>query len=316
MKIQNLEEKNDIVDISVIIPCFNEGVTIIDFLDLLVLEISSINKNFEIIVVDDASTDETLNLLEEYKTKIESDIFKITILSLKYNLGHQGAIYQGLLYAEKTSADRFIIMDGDGEDDPSAIEQLLSLQTFDIVHVFRGKRNESFKFKFFYYLYRFVFKSITNKEMNFGNYCLINRKILVCITDNSYIHFAAYLSKINATSTGITFDRNKRLNGESKMNFNSLMFHGLKSFIEYGDLLLLIFLKLFLLLGGLLIFSIVFIVYLKIFTNKAIMGWASTLSIGLFNAALISMGFFVLGILLINISNNQSGIRKEIFQVK
>lgn len=252
--------------ILIIAPCYNENKVILKFLEELCGFLSKIDKHFVVVIVDDASTDNTLSLLNGYSPTVKN--VQLKVLKLKYNLGHQGAIYQGLLYARSTKAEKIIIMDSDGEDDPSVIPELVRLTAFDIVNVVRGKRKEKLSFVIFYNIYKLLFYSITNKRMNFGNYCMINRKILEATVDTSFIHFAAHLSKQKAKTTQILSDRRKRIDGKSKMNLNSLVHHAFKSFVEYAEDLLMVFLKLFLLIGFGFFMLILFVIYKKLLQMK------------------------------------------------
>jgi polyisoprenyl-phosphate glycosyltransferase len=299
----------------IVTPCYNENIAVIKFLTELDKILSEVDSSFTVIVVDDASIDNTLQLLKKFSFNSANIDFKV--ISLRYNLGHQGAIYQGLLYARSLDASNVIVMDSDGEDDPNAILQLIKLQdsNIDIVHVVRAKRKERLLFRAFYKFYKIIFRFITKKTMNFGNYCMINQKIIETTTETSFIHFAGYLSKQKAKSSKIVYNRRSRLDGKSKMNLDSLVHHAFKSFIEYAEDLLMLFLKLFILLAAAIIILIGYILYEKIFTNNAILGWASTLSATLFNTAIISLGFFVLGILLLNMmSKNDIKFREKIYK--
>lgn len=286
--------------ISIIAPCYNEEENIFSFINEIENILPTKNFIFEIIIVDDGSLDNSIDKLTLYK--INKSNIELTILPLLYNVGHQEAIFQGLLYASTTDSSNFIVLDSDGEDDPQAILNLLALTENDIVFVTRGKRKENFRFRIMYFLYRIIFKFITGKKMNFGNFSMINRKIITEIIENSFIHYAAFLSKCKCKSTEICVDRRFRLGGMSKMNTSNLVLHGIKSLIEFSEELLLVFLKTTMFLICLLILSLFYVLYLKIFTKFAIVGWASNLSIGLFNAGLISFGFFIIGIMLLNLN--------------
>ena len=290
--------------IAIITPCYNEGFTVIRFLEQLETTLALVPYHFTVVVVNDFSTDDTLDHLTQFN--FEADNLTLSIITLKFNVGHQGAIYQGLLYGQSLDAQKFIVMDSDGEDDPVAIPDILAKLQADIVHVVRGKRNESLYFRVFYRFYKVLFRLITRKHMNFGNYCMIDRKILNVVVHTSFIHFAAYLSKIVANHAYITYDRQKRIGGRSKMNVNSLVGHAFKSLTEYAENLLLLFLKLFIVIAVIFTALIGYIIYQKLFTDKAILGWASTMSVGLFSTALIAIGFYVIGILLLNISYGQN----------
>ncbi len=299
-------------EVVIIAPCFNEEDLVLSFLDLLEQELHDVGRIFRIIMVDDGSTDDTVKLLKNYTFK--SPFLHLDPIVLMFNLGHQGAIYQGLLYAEKIKANTVIIMDSDGEDDPKAIPLLLQKSDADVVHVVRGKRSEKLSFRIAYSVYKQLFKVITGKRMNFGNYCLLNRRVLTAITQTSFVHFAAHLSKKKGKHEFVIFNRRKRLKGESKMSTTRLIHHAFKSFAEYAEELLMMFLKAFVALGVALVFLIFYVLYKKFFTDSAILGWTSTVSIGLFNGALISIGFFIIGILLLNIAYQKSGKQKAIYR--
>lgn len=290
--------------IAIVTPCFNENDTIITVLRQIEATLADLPHQFTVVVVNDASTDNTLALLQEFV--FAADNFSLDIITLRFNLGHQRAIYQGLTYARTLEAERFIVMDADGEDDPRAIINLLAYREADVVHVVRGQRNESVLFRLAYYFYKILFKVITGKHMNFGNYCMINRPVLDNVVHFSFIHFAAYLSKIKVKHAYIVHARQNRLGGSSKMNVGSLVFHAFKSLTEYAESLLMLFLKLFILLAGCFTLLIFYILYQKLFTDQAILGWASTMSVGLFNTALIAIGFYVIGIILLNITQHRN----------
>lgn len=290
--------------VTIITPCYNENVTVIKFLQLLEATLSALEDRFMVVVVNDCSTDNTLELLRQFHFSCSN--VQLKILNLKFNVGHQGAIYQGLLFARHLDAEHFIVMDSDGEDAPTAIPQLLQYKEYDIVNVVRGKRQEGMVFRISYFFYKALFRLVTKKQMNFGNFCLISRRILESAVFNTFSHFAAFLSKQKGSRKEIVVEREKRLDGKSKMNFQGLLYHAFRSFIEYGEDLLMIFLKCFVIIMILFIAAISNVIYQKFFANTAILGWTSVVAIGLLNMAIISIGFFVLGILLLNLSNQKN----------
>lgn len=301
--------------IAIVAPCFNEGYTIISFLKELEQSIKGLEETFQVIVVDDCSQDNTLALLIQFN--FTACNISYHLLGLKFNLGHQGAIYQGLLYAStQVDVSHAIVMDSDGEDDPAAIPSLLQHKAFDIVEVKRGKRSEGLKFRTFYFFYKLLFRTITGTVLDFGNYCLVSRNILERIQYTSFIHFPAFLLKQKARKSQIIWDRTKRLDGKSKMSFTMLFFHALRSLIEFAEDLLMLFMKIFFVITILLLIVVGNILYQKFIAGTAILGWFSTLAIGLVNLAVMCIGFFILGVLLLNLIHQQNRRSyKEIFTI-
>lgn len=101
--------------ISVVIPCYNEENTIITVLNNVYKSLESFSNNFEVIVVDDCSTDNTLNKIEEFKKKL-------IIIKHDQNLGKGSALQSGF---EKVSGELVIVQDADLEYNPNEYSKIL-----------------------------------------------------------------------------------------------------------------------------------------------------------------------------------------------
>ena len=97
--------------IATVAPCFNEQATIITFLKRLEKVLMGPDEKFHVIIVDDYSQDDSFQLLNTFR--FNSDNISFDILQIKFNVGQQGVIYQGLMYAAALSADYTIVMDYD-----------------------------------------------------------------------------------------------------------------------------------------------------------------------------------------------------------
>ncbi|MGZ5190696.1 MAG: glycosyltransferase [Flavisolibacter sp.] len=290
--------------ICILAPCFNEEATIISFLHQLEEVLSKAAEEFRVVIVDDCSQDNTLKLLSEFSFK--SGNIRFYLLHLKFNVGHQGAIYQGMLYVGGLKPDHVIIMDSDGEDDPKAIPLLLQNKNYEIVEVKRGKRSESLLFRIAYVFYKMIFQFITGKTIDYGNYCLVSSKIIDRVKYTSFVHFPAYLLKQKALRTSIVYNRGKRIDGKSKMGYKGLLLHAFKSMIEFGEDLLLLFFRMFIIISIIFFIVLINILYQKFVSHTAISGWFSTLSISLVILGMLCMGFFIIGILLLNLMHQQN----------
>lgn len=296
---------------ALIAPCFNEGTVAVRFVQELETVLASTSKLWSVIIVDDASTDGTLEHLQRMGPA-PSNVFR-QIITLAYNMGHQEAIYQGLLLGSTTPATRFVVMDADGEDDPHAISELTEISDASIVFVARGKRSESLMFRLGYMGYRSLFRLTTGRTISFGNYSMIDRRVLGAVLGRSFVHYAAFLSRQRVPSRLITYDRRKRIDGRSKMSFKSLTMHAFRSMIEYSEEVLILFLKAFICLAFFFLLSILAIVAIKLFTSQAIPGWASTLSLSLFNSMLVCLGFFATGLLLANTAQRRESVGRHLY---
>ena len=301
--------------LAIITPCYNEGPSIQAFLTLLEQALTSITSPCTVVVVDDGSSDDSLKKLKEFS--FQASQLTLKVLKLPFNMGHQAAIQQGMLYAKKLPVDCFIVMDCDGEDDPEMIPEMLKTASSDIVHITRAKRSTGLPFQLSYWIYRLIFWLVTKRRMNFGHYCMLNRRMLESLLHRSFIHFPAALLKLDAQRIFLKADRPPRLSGKSKMGYAGLVTHAFRSLVEFADELLKLFLRLFILIMLFFFAYIGYILYHKLVSGQAVLGWASTLSIGLLNMALISLGFFVMGLLLLNMQAKrgqslQNGLYEEV----
>lgn len=269
------------------------------------------NLAVEIIIVDDGSSltfDES-----DFDFPKPENIAKICVLELKRNVGHQRAIALGLAFvaAERTDYQAALVMDGDGEDKPEDVFKLIEecrRENFSkLIFAKRSKRSEGVVFRFFYRLYVNVFKIFTGQNISVGNFSIIPRTILrrLVVVSEIWNHYAVAALKARVPFKVIDTERGSRLHGSSKMNFVSLVTHGLSAVSVYGDtvgvrLLLGTCVLIFLSLVGVLIVAGV-----RIFTDLAIPGWATyviaLLLVFLMQAVTLSL-FFIF--LILNNRNN------------
>ena len=121
--------------LSVVIPIFNEAEVIAELARRLHEVLESIGHDFEVIFVDDGSTDSSPDLLRELHEKDP----RWKVLKLSRNFGHQIAITAGL---DAASGAAVVIMDGDLQDPPEVIPNLVGKwkEGFDVVHAVRKTR--------------------------------------------------------------------------------------------------------------------------------------------------------------------------------
>lgn len=225
---------------------------------------------FSFLVVNDGTPDLKL-----------ATTWPLTLVHLHRNLGHQKALAIGLAYAHHhLSFDQVIVMDADGEDRPEDVHRLLAAAEEEngIVVARRTSRREPAPFPLFYRIYKSVFYLLTGKRISFGNFMLLPRKNVDALVHYSEIwsHLAGAVLKSGTRLTPVDAPRGQRYAGTSRMNFTSLLIHGLGAigvFIEVIASRLLLF---SFALISLSVAAILVILAIKLFTDKAIPGWATT----------------------------------------
>ncbi len=265
---------------------------------------SSGNYKFTIIVVNDGST---IDAEDEVKKVFEN----VKILGLKVNVGHQRAIAVGIqyVYNEVKDADTVIVLDSDGEDRPQDIPALIekSRDTGRIVFAKRKKRQESVVFKTGYFIYKHLFRLLTGQSISFGNYSAIPVSKLkkVANLNNIWNHYSGAIIHSRLPYDTVLLDRGKRYSGTSKMNFTSLVLHGLSSIAVYFDHLSVRILKFSLYGIGVCFLGISYILYQKLFTDNAVPGWASSLILIIMGIAL-QLFMVTLIVLLLQLSSRKN----------
>lgn len=259
---------------------------------------------FAIIAVNDGSTEPNISKTTEIKT---------TTLNLKVNIGHQRAIAVGLqyIYNELGQKDFIVVMDSDGEDSPediiTLIEKAQKEDNKKIIFAQRQKRQESFLFKTGYIIYKKLFHFLTGQKINFGNFSVIPNALLskVVHQNNIWNHFSGGIIQSKISFDKVLLDRGKRYHGVSKMSFYNLTLHGLSSISVYFDFLSLRILK-FTLYGILICaFLIFYILYQKLFTDNAIPGWASSLTL-ILSGIMLQLFTVTLIVLLLQLSSRKN----------
>ncbi len=262
----------------ILIPQFNDW----EALHLLIAQINRVVSpdtlsSASLLIVDDCSSVEQTVPFPAFGGQ------EIKVLRLYRNLGHQRAIAVGLSYiSEETDCDKVVVMDADGEDAPADINILLEKSKQApgrLIFAHRTKRSEGLLFRVFYFVYKIIFKLFTGKVINFGNFSVLPKEKVRNLVRVSEIwnNYPGGVIKSRLPYEGVPLERAKRLAGESKMNFFSLVLHGLSTISVLIDIAAVRILVASIVMSVGVGIVILFILFLKIAGN-ATPGWASTLS--------------------------------------
>ncbi len=261
---------------SLVIPIYNEEKLIDELLDRTVQSIESFTDDYEVILVDDGSTDKSLQIIHARREKNN----RIKLLSLSRNFGHQAAFTAGLEYAK---GDIVAMMDGDLQDPPALLPGMyrkICEEEYDIVSAKRTGRKGSSNRNIYARMFHSVFKSIGDiKYMeSYGNYSVMTRQAVdALLSMKEKVRYLPGLRLYIGFKHGdVEYVREKRLKGRSKMklrNLFSLACDAIFSFSRFP-------IRICLILGtlGIVVFMAagIFVLIAKA-TGIAVPGWSSIL---------------------------------------
>jgi hypothetical protein len=225
----------------VLIPVYNDWVAVSLLLEQLDRVLSEPDLRVRVLLVDDGSAEPMGGTFERLALATIEDV---QVLSLRRNLGHQRAIAIGLAWLEgEQSSDAIVIMDGDGEDDPADVPRLIQkcrgLGNAIVVFAERTRRVDSLTFRLLYACYRGAHWVLTGIKVRVGNFSIVPREVLRKLVTVSELwnHYAAAVYAAKLPRAAIETTRRPRLHGQSKMNFMSLVGHGLAAMSVHGEAL-------------------------------------------------------------------------------
>ena len=293
-------------NVAIIIPVFNDW----GALNLLIPKIDVALRNEEtevrLVIVNDGSTEDAC--IEKSVIDGVEVIHEVEIIHQNCNMGHQRAIAIGLAeVSRRDSIDAVVIMDADGEDRPEDIPALIrqgSIEKDKIVVARRDQRSEGLAFKIGYALYKWLFRILTGKQIAFGNFCFLPMSIVkkLIYLDSLWNHLPATILKSKIPISMVPTKRGERLQGKAKMNPGGLVLLGLSAVSVYIDVALLRTLLLSVCFGAFTISGIIIVTTIRLFTDLAIPGWASSMvgSLTIILVLSLVISIFVLFIILAN----------------
>lgn len=280
------------IDLSIVIPLMNEEKA----LHLLLQQIENCASSwgkYEVIFVDDGSTDSTLSILKSAATANRN----YKILSFSRNFGHQAALTSGL---EHTSGDFVALMDGDLQDPPDLIVEMLKMQKegFDIVYAVRKTRKENIVKRFLYKSYYRLFKYLADIDvpLDAGDFCIMSRRVVDVI--NTMPERGRFIRGLRVWTgfkkAPFPFDRGNRAAGETKFPIMRLVRFGFSGIMAFSTKPLTISIYAGLLIAFFSLVTGIVLILLKFMVGVNVSGWTSLVLVVFFMG---SMQLIILGVL-------------------
>ena len=214
--------------IKILIPVYNDWQSVFKLLDEIDRNISEIDHEISVTIVNDASNHDRDNENRNYQ-----NIHSVKILNMRINQGHARCIATGLKYIfNKEDFDYVIPMDGDGEDRPEEIREFINKinnSNDNAIVGQRVKRSEGLIFKICYQIHKLITLTFTGKSIKFGNFTCLPKTIVEKMINEkaTWNSFSGSLTKIENELLSIPSIRGSRYFGPSKMSFFNLLKHSL-----------------------------------------------------------------------------------------
>jgi len=279
-------------ELSIIIPCYNEEKNIRLIYDRLVVAITSISSNFEIIYANDGSRDNSFLEL----VKLSEEDSRVKYINFSRNFGRQIAVTAGL---DLSKGQAVVIIDGDLQDPPEVIPEMYAKhkEGFEVVYGQRIKRKgESFFKKITAkYFYR-ILKKITNVNipLDTGDFRLIDRKIVNDLKNmpeqNKFLR--GQIAWLGYRQTSVFFERDERKFGETGYPFSKMLKFAIDGITGFSDIPLQFVTKIGIFISFISFLIIVYAIFSHFVLEKTITGWTSLIISSMFigGVQLISIG--------------------------
>lgn len=209
--------------LSVVAPAYNEETVLTHFIDRVTEAMAPLNVPFEIVLVNDGSTDGTLRLMDSLAAKDD----RITVVNLSRNFGKETALTAGIAYAQ---GDAVLVLDADLQDPPELAVQFLAAyrEGFDMIYGRRTVRHgETFIKRAtadgFYRLMRRI--GPVPLPENVGDFRLMSRRAVDALLelDEHHRFMKGLFAWIGFPTKAIDYERAPRHSGETKWNYWKLI---------------------------------------------------------------------------------------------
>ncbi len=267
--------------LSIVVPCYNEEEVLEEtasrltgLLDRLAAE-GKISAASKIYFVDDGSKDRTWELIAQLNETCPS----VHGIKLSRNRGHQNALLAGLYTAE---GDALISIDADLQDDVNVIEKMVERfhEGYEIVYGVRKARKTDSFFKRataegFYKIMHLMGVDIV---FNHADYRLMSRRAVEELKHYHEVNLflRAMVPMIGFRSTSVYYDRAERFAGESKYPLKKMLAFAWDGITSFSVVPLRLITTTGVLIFIASIFISLWVLWIKLFTDDAVPGWAST----------------------------------------
>lgn len=276
--------------LSVIVPVFNEQDTVPLLVPRLMETLGALGMDFEIVFVDDGSTDNTRFMLDSV---VVTDR-RIGAVQFSRNFGHQAAVTAGLLFAR---GDVICVMDADLQDPPELLPSMLDKwrEGFDVVYATRSVRADTWLKRVLARLYYRFLGQVSDIKIpiDAADFCLMDRRVVDVLNTlperNRYVRGLRAWAGFRQSS--VSFARPARAAGDAKYSTLRSLRLGVDGVLSFSKAPLRLATWIGLATSALSFALLIFILFQKL-AGVTVQGWTSTIVTVLFigGVQLLSIG--------------------------
>lgn len=283
------------MDISIIVPCYNEEASIPLFYKEATRVLQSLGRPYEIVFVNDGSSDKTLETVRQFSQQDPH----ISYLSFSRNFGKESALLAGLCNVD---GDYVAVMDADLQDPPSLLPQMLSIletEDYDCVATRRATRKgEPPVRSWFAHQFYKIINKISDADIMDGarDFRLMRRNMVEAILSmNEYNRFSkGIFGWVGFKTFWLSYENVERVAGETKWSFWKLFRYAIDGIINFSQTPLNMASWFGICMTLVSFLCLIFVVVRRLIFGDPVAGWASTICILLFVSGL---QLFCLGII-------------------
>jgi glycosyltransferase involved in cell wall biosynthesis len=292
------------MDLSVIIPIFNEEANIAILYTRISNVLDSMNISYELIFVNDGSKDKSIQLIEALALNNSS----IKFIDFSRNFGHQIAVTAGL---DHSTGKRVVIIDADLQDPPELIPDLYKKmdENYQVVYARRkSRKGESFLKKLTAKLFYRTLASITSIDIpvDTGDFRIIDRKVVDVLKQmpEQEKYLRGQISWVGFNQTYIEYEREERLGGTTGYTYRKMFKFAIDGITSFSDFPLK-----FASMAGFIVSFFAFVVmlytlYSKFILKDTVQGWTSIMLSVMFIGGIQLICVGIIGEYISRIGNN------------
>jgi dolichol-phosphate mannosyltransferase len=283
--------------LSVVVPVYNESSLIEELISRVKTNIELISEDFEILIVDDGSHDETWAFIENEANKEA----RIKGIKFSRNFGHHYAITAGL---HNSNGDWVVVMDGDLQDRPEVIPDLYNKAKsgFDVVFVSRQNRPEKLYYRIAQKVFYWTLRKLSgiNFDSSQANFSIISRKVVEAFKvfpENSRF-YGSTIKWLGFERSAILADHGIRHSGKPSYTLKKRIKLALDIILSFSDRPLKFAIGFGLFMSSVSIFLALWIIYGTFNWGYEVIGWSSIIVSILFSCGIILTMLGIMGIYL------------------